>query len=679
MLNEVTPALDDLEKIVRSRTYDPLPDDVAPDTDGCTWITIPGQAELAKLHRLVHQARDAVTNVEYMENSEEVLTHALFRTAPSSTSHAMLATSGPAELFVDGVFASSTDGTGDLHFDPETPEAQIVIDISTQPGTEPALAVLAGDLDESEWRWSTDGFEWHPTSRRVGSRNAPPSKIDEPRVNLVPIYDDGVFSLTAPVLGRIVLKGQGHPVLVSGESRAETFATHDQQESNHELRLLDDGRWVTVNDLGFQYFRVEKFDVQEATVEAFARPILRRGGFACSDEQLTDIWVTSAYTLRSCMHGFLLDGIKRDRMPWMGDQALATLAMPYAFADQAILEDGLSVLGRNRVGYINGISDYSMWWSISTALLTRYFDADEYLSENADRIHAFMNRLAADATSDGVFRVTIDASTFNRPVLIDWGVELEDGRDSTALQMLWYWALRSASDVLERVKHPGANTWRDLASRLRDTLFSHAWSVEKGIWEEYLDHSGSDSPYPNFLAVLSGIHESDIPAGVAATLERSAGSVGTPFMQTFALSALGLADKAEAAVTILRDRWGAMLGAGARTFWEGFDNPTAGHYGFYGRPFGKSLCHAWSAGPAALLPELVCGIRPTADAWRTFEVSPHLGNLSWAGAIVPVPTGEIRVLVTPESVEVDVPPATTLVMANETFQGPQRLHLPRSN
>ena len=61
-----------------------------------------------------------------------------------------------------------------------------------------------------------------------------------------------------------------------------------------------------------------------------------------------------------------------------------------------------------------------------------------------------------------------------------------------------------------------------------------------------------------------------------------------------------------------------MLDKGALIFWEAFDpdEEDKGITSFYDRPYGRSLCHAWSAGPCQLLPETVLGICPIADGWR---------------------------------------------------------------
>jgi alpha-L-rhamnosidase len=58
----------------------------------------------------------------------------------------------------------------------------------------------------------------------------------------------------------------------------------------------------------------------------------------------------------------------------------------------------------------------------------------------------------------------------------------------------------------------------------------------------------------------------------------------------------------EQAAEYLKSYWGAMLYAGADTFWESWDgeNPDASPYG--GSVI-NSYCHAWSCTPAYIIPK----------------------------------------------------------------------------
>jgi alpha-L-rhamnosidase len=463
----------------------------------------------------------------------------------------------------------------------------------------------------------------------------------------------------------VLIRSETEPVLTSGESVEEAKAEEATSETRHTLVQVDRYHWRSSYQLGLRYLSVRSATPGSVVVEASVRPVRQRGAFVCSDDTLNRIWGTSAYTLRCCMQGLMIDGIKRDRMPWAGDQALSTLANAYTFGDATIANDSSTASGLPRRGYVNGISDYSLWWVINNGLLQRYFgDSDDNATRRAAAVHEFMADLSRHTSVNGIFRPAAIADGFADTgagsIFLDWGVAVEPGRDLTALQMLWVWALRSAADLLDRAAHDAAPRWRQLADDATTTVTEQGWDSAAGAWREYLGPgSRTDSAYPNFLAVLNGMSANTFGAGTIEAIAH--GTVGTPFMSAFALRAQGLAGQRQGAIQRIRHRWGEMLDAAALTFWEEFDSGEGDRYAMYGRPFGKSLCHAWSAGPAALLPELVLGIRPLVDGWRRFEVAPELGELQWAGAVIPMLGGEpISVSVDHGQVDVDVPGGLTL-------------------
>ena len=139
-------------------------------------------------------------------------------------------------------------------------------------------------------------------------------------------------------------------------------------------------------------------------------------------------------------------------------------------------------------------------------------------------------------------------------------------------------------------------------------------------------------------------------------------------MTAFRLRALLAAGEAPAVLDQVRSIWGPMLDSGPGTFWE--EATPDDRLAMYGRPFGRSLCHAWASGPAAILPEAVLGLRPLDDGWARFEVQPALGDLEWASAVVPAPTGDIVVVVDASTVTVHVPADTVLVREGHAVPGP---------
>ena len=99
--------------------------------------------------------------------------------------------------------------------------------------------------------------------------------------------------------------------------------------------------------------------------------------------------------------------------------------------------------------------------------------------------------------------------------------------------------------------------------------------------------------------------------------------------------------------------FGGMLDNGATSFWEGYSAEESGddRYGFYGRKWAKSLCHAWSAWPAFVFASEALGIRPTSDGWREYVVSPMPGTEGMK-ATVPTLFGQIVVTVGSDAVSV---------------------------
>ena len=104
----------------------------------------------------------------------------------------------------------------------------------------------------------------------------------------------------------------------------------------------------------------------------------------------------------------------------------------------------------------------------------------------------------------------------------------------------------------------------------------------------------------------------------------------------------------------MRDYWGGMLREGATSFWEKYVPTETGvqHLAMYGRPYGKSLCHAWGASPVYLLGKYYLGVRPTKPGYEEYVVEPHLGDLEWMKGDVPTPHGMIHVEMNRQQVKV---------------------------
>jgi hypothetical protein len=103
----------------------------------------------------------------------------------------------------------------------------------------------------------------------------------------------------------------------------------------------------------------------------------------------------------------------------------------------------------------------------------------------------------------------------------------------------------------------------------------------------------------------------------------------------------------------IRHYWGEALKIGMSALWEAFDPAWIGddphavsmvgaEYARYGG-YETSLCHGWSAGPAAWLHTAVLGIEPASFGFTKVNFTPCLGDLERAKGSIPTPRGPIKV------------------------------------
>ena len=101
-------------------------------------------------------------------------------------------------------------------------------------------------------------------------------------------------------------------------------ATNDHAMRDFTIRLP----WLGVMEVGNSGFRFVRIDLLDDSAELHLkevraistfRDIPYKGSFRCNDERLNKIWKTGAYTVHLNMQEYLWDGIKRDRLVWVGD------------------------------------------------------------------------------------------------------------------------------------------------------------------------------------------------------------------------------------------------------------------------------------------------------------------------------------------------------------------------
>lgn len=102
------------------------------------------------------------------------------------------------------------------------------------------------------------------------------------------------------------------------------YSTDDHAKRDIIMEVPRDGL-IEIGNTGFRFVRIDLLQKNTTIHLKEARAVLRYrdipylGSFKSNDERLNKIWLTGAYTVHLNMQEYLWDGIKRDRLIWLGD------------------------------------------------------------------------------------------------------------------------------------------------------------------------------------------------------------------------------------------------------------------------------------------------------------------------------------------------------------------------
>lgn len=406
--------------------------------------------------------------------------------------------------------------------------------------------------------------------------------------------------------------------------------------------------WLGTIEIGNTGFRFVRLDLEDEgrsiplvglRAVSLMRDLEYRGSFRCSDERLNRIWQTGAYTVHLNMQDYLWDGIKRDRLVWIGDMHPETKTILSVFGQHSIIPRSLDLV-RDETPlprWMNGISSYSMWWVLIHREWYRHTGDQAYLGQQRDYLIALLGQLRACVDADG--REKLPEGRF-----LDWPSQADKQATHAGLHALLVMTLEAGAELCEALQEPEqGQQCRDVAKRLRRYIPDPGVSKQAAALMALAGLEGAE-----------GLNERVLAVGGAARM--------STFYGYYVLQARAQAGDIQGALDCIRDYWGTMLDLGATSFWEDFDlawTENAGRidelvpdgkkdiHGDFGnycyKGFRHSLCHGWASGPTAWLSEHVLGVRILTPGGAKVAVKPRLGDLDWAEGSVPVPQGLIRV------------------------------------
>jgi len=454
------------------------------------------------------------------------------------------------------------------------------------------------------------------------------------------------------------IRGDKNPVKIRvrlGESVSEAMsntgdnsvpgmnsATNDHSLRDFTLELPWLGT-VEIGNSGFRFVRIDLLDkdvdLPLRAVRAISRyrDIPYLGSFRSSDERLNKIWETGAYTVHLNMQEYLWDGIKRDRLVWVGDMHPEVMTINSVFGDNEVVKKSLDFARKTTPlpGWMNGISSYSLWWIIIHKNLYLHQGDLNYLREQ----QSYLKRLIPQITA----RISAGKENLDGGRFLDWPTAENNDVIHSGLQALTLLAMEAGNDIATWLDDPEL---QKLCSETIKSLKKYTPS----------DHGNKQAAALLALADL-------LPSQKASSviLEKGAADFAT-FYGYYMLEALAKAGKYQEAMDIISDYWGAMLDLGATTFWENFDysersnaaridqltpadrfdiHADGGDHCYIG--LRGSLCHGWASGPTSWLTAHVLGIKVMAPGSKVIQIRPNLGNLTFVEGTFPTPYGIVKV------------------------------------
>ena len=252
---------------------------------------------------------------------------------------------------------------------------------------------------------------------------------------------------------------------LKGTARGAT-ATNDHAIRDDVVSLPWAGR-REIGETGFRFVRIDNVSdspVQLDYVRAVSlmRPMERVGGFRCSDERLNRIFETSVRTVHLCCQDFIWDGIKRDRLVWMGDTHPETMAILNVFGSSEIVPatlDYAAAITAPASAWMNNMATYTLWWIRNVAEWYRYTGDRRYLEKHRNYLVATVKRVLATVDGDGFWK----ADTF-----LDWPTQANRPASAAGCQGLLLMALDDAAFLLGELADISSEVKKDLeAARKR--------------------------------------------------------------------------------------------------------------------------------------------------------------------------------------------------------------------
>lgn len=515
--------------------------------------------------------------------------------------------------------------------------------------------------------WIFDSPDMPPSQYCLERKEIKPAGTGTP-VNGGMLYDFGMEAFGYLKFNNV--KGNGTINIYYGESREEALDREHCETLDRMIVNNGSGTVAVKDSKAFRFIHIYiegdvTFEELAADFEYSPYDKEKSGSFKCNDELINKIWEVAAYTMDLTTREFFVDGIKRDRWTWSGDAIQSYLMNYYLRFDNACVRRTIRQLrGKDPVtAHINTIMDYTFYWFNSVYDYYTYTADIDFVREIYPRMQTMMQYVLNRTNGEGMAEGQPDDWIF-----VDWVDFPMHKRGTLCFEQILLCksleTMRLCATILKDnpLKTPpqgsittaqyaaDAERYTILENELRNKLKPTFWDNSRKAFMHAIEDGAMNTQitkFPNMFAIIYGYLTEDEKQTVMNTvmLNQDIEPITTPYMRFYELEALCMTGMQKQVLGEIRSYWGGMIKEGATSFWEKYNPEESGtqHLAMYGRPYGKSLCHAWGASPIYLLGKYYLGISPTKPGYEEYEVRPELGGLEWMEGDVPTPFGKIHI------------------------------------
>lgn len=355
-------------------------------------------------------------------------------------------------------------------------------------------------------------------------------------------------------------------------------------------------RFVRIDNLGELPLKIKSIYAKEWYLDLKIKHNLKT-----NDKLIKRIFDVSKRTIDLNIQNYIWDGIKRDRLVWIGDMEPEVHAILHLYGNIKQIEQSIISAEHSYPlpCWLNGIPSYSIWYLLIIYDVYSYNKNKAFVKRHLNYIQGIIAQLNESIDDNGNLKFENVKACPSDFYFIDWPTleePLED-RINAHINLLKY----IIPFIFEMYKE-----------LLLDT------SILERILKSILKKQMGVPSKKQFLAFYQLVNKDR--QSYELLIKDGAKGMST-FMSYYILKAVANYNF-DKALTMMKEYYGAMLDKGATTFWEdfdiewatnssGIDEPVSngkldihGDFGkFCYKGFRHSLCHGWSVGPISFLLE----------------------------------------------------------------------------